>query len=281
MQPGQVVAIAPILRTHVTQCRFAFIFLGIGVLGGLQGGCASSRVLANPLPVTAPDFGWNVAVPDQLTVEMHQLILRDGGGSWVKGASWDEYVLTIRNDSGAALEIQNIELYSDKLPAPEQSSTSRKDLDARTHGTLKGVGIIAGVGIVGPSALIVGSVGTSGGILAASSGAAATAAVGIIAIPVGLIGGTVYVINRHKHNKEDNALIERKLVERGFNFPLEILPGAQVSASAFFPITPSPNRLLFAYSQDSNSQQVALVLPGLAGLHLKPPRHTSQPVPGA
>ena len=210
-----------------------------------------------------------------ITLDVHQLIFRDTGGSWLKKANWDEYVLTITNDSQVAMEILSFYLYSDKLPAPVESSTSREQLDARSNTTmraLKGVGVVAGVGIVAPSAMIIGAIGTSGGILSASSGAAAVAAVGLVAIPVGLIGGTVYVINRHRQNTKDKLLIDQQLHARGYGVPMEIPAQMQVTKSAFFPITPAPNRLVLNYSIHGEVPEISLELPELAGLHLKAPR---------
>jgi hypothetical protein len=248
----------------------------------LLDGCASSRLLKNPPPPAQTDVGWAASSPDGITLEVHQLIFRNSGGSWLKNANWDEYVLAIGNDSQDAIEVQSIYLYSDKLPAPVESSTSRVQLDARSHDnlrTLKDVGIVAGVGIVAPSAVIVGAIGTGGGLLSASGGAMAAAAVGVVAIPVGLIGGTVYIINRHRRDKKDKVLIDRQLIERGYGVPLEMLVQTQVTKSAFFPITPAPTRLVLNYSAGGEVRQISLELPELAGLHLKAaPKKAPQPV---
>src|SRR5277367_4008227 len=99
---------------------------GLLILSGALHGCASSRVLKNPRPPAVPDLGWTATTPDGLKLEVHELIFRNGGGSWVKNANWDEYALTITNESQSPLAIQSIYLYSDKLPAPEESSTSRE-----------------------------------------------------------------------------------------------------------------------------------------------------------
>jgi hypothetical protein len=120
------------------------------------------------------------------------------------------------------------------------------------------------------STLIVGAVGTSGGIMSASTAGAAAAAVGIVAIPVGLIGGTSYVISRHHREKEDEVLIESRLKERGRSTPLQISPGTQLQKSAFFPVTPAPSRLVVSEATGGNAGEVSLDLPALAGLHLKP-----------
>jgi hypothetical protein len=268
------------LDTPRTRRRMAALGVELFILSGLLGGCASSRLLKNP-PPSNTDVGWSTAAPEGLNVEVHQLIFRNTSGSWVRDANWDEYVLTIKNDSQEEVEILAINLYSSKLPAPVASSTSREQLDARSNRTLralKDAGIVAGVGIVAPSALIVAAIGTSGGIMSASTAGAAAAAIGIVAIPVGLIGGTTYVINRHRRDTKDRALIDRRLVDRGYRIPLQIPAQTQLTRSAFFPITPAPSRLVLNYSAGGNVREISLELPDLAGLHLRAP-HRKVPQP--
>ncbi len=262
------------MNTYLTPWRRHALVGSLSMLSGiLLAGCASSRLIKNPRPPTKADVGWTASTPGGLTVEVHQLIFRNSDGSWVRDANWDEYVLTIRNDSQQTVELLDINLYSAKLSGPVESSTSRDQLDARSNSTLralKDVGIVGGVGIVAPSALIVGAVGTSGGIMSASTAGAAAAAVGIVAIPIGLIGGTSYVISRHHRDKEDEVLIESKLKERGLSTPLQIAPGTQAQKSAFFPVTPAPIRLVVSEAAGGNAGEVSVDLPALAGLHLIP-----------
>ena len=267
------------MSTDRSQWRGATLIGALLILSSLLlDGCVSSRLIKNPLPPTNADVGWSASTPTGLTVEVHQLIFRNSEGSWVRDANWDEYVLTIKNDSQETFELQGISLYSDKLATPVQSSTSREQLDARSNSnlrTLKDVGIVAGVGIVAPSAVIVGAVGTSGGILSASAAGATAATIGVVAIPVGLIGGTVYVIKRHHRDKADKVLIQGMLSERGFSVPLQIPPGMQVQKSAFFPVTPAPTRLVVNETTAGNGSEISVDLPALARLHLKPQRSAS------
>src|ERR1700676_1438570 len=105
---------------NAMQWRFVSLLSATLGLGGLLCACASSRLLKNPLPATAPDLGWTVSAPEGLTIEVDQLIARNSGGSWVRDANWDEYVLTIENKSPDSIEIRRVDLYSDRLPAPEE-----------------------------------------------------------------------------------------------------------------------------------------------------------------
>jgi hypothetical protein len=81
-----------VMNNYRTAWRRPAIVGGLMMLSGfvLQG-CASSRVLKTPLPPTQEDVGWSAAAPEGLTVEVHQLIFRNSGGSWVRDANWDEY----------------------------------------------------------------------------------------------------------------------------------------------------------------------------------------------
>lgn len=260
---------------HLRQWRRPVLLGALLVLSGLLDGCASSRLIKNPPPPTETSVGWAASAPEGLTVEVHELIFRNSGGSWIRDANWDEYVLTITNDSQEAFEIQGIGLTSDRLPAPVENTTSREQLDARSNRTLralKDAGIVAGVGVVAPSAVIVAAIGTSGGMLSASSGAAAVATVGILAIPIGLIGGTSYVISRHRRDSKDKVLVDRRLSERGYGIPTQIAPQTQMTKSAFFPITPAPTRLVINYARAGGVRELSLELPGLAGLHLNAPK---------
>ena len=271
------------MSTYLVAPRLAVLVCGAILIGGLVGGCASSRLVKNPQPSTQTGVGWAASAPDGISVEVRQLIFRNSGGSWIRDANWDEYVLTIRNDSQDAYEIQSIDLVSDKLPAPVGSTSSRMQLEARSNHnleTLKDAGIIAGVGIVGPSALIVGAIGTSGGLLSAGSGASALAAIGFVAIPIGLIGGTAYVVSRHRRDAADRILVDRRLGERGYDIPLQIAAQAEVTKSAFFPITPAPTHLVLSYSFGGIDRSLSLSLPGLTGLHLKAPRTSGPKVSG-
>src|SRR5450432_1744931 len=112
------------MNIDLRQWQRQALFGGLLVLIGLLSGCASSRIFKNPPPPTETSVGWAASAPEGLTVEVHQLIFRNSGGSWLRDANWDEYVLTIKNDSQDAIEIQGIGLSSDRLPAPVESSTS-------------------------------------------------------------------------------------------------------------------------------------------------------------
>lgn len=98
------------------------------------------------------------------------------------------------------------------------------------------------------------------------------AAAGVVLIPIGLIGGTTYVVKRHHRDQQDKALIGRHLAESGYAVPVSMPPDSQLRKRAFFPITPSPTQLAVRFSANGSSREVILDLLGLAGLHLKAQR---------
>jgi hypothetical protein len=253
--------------------RAIYSLAGCLILSQLLGGCTlKSRVLRQPVPGAVTDLGWTASGPDGVTLEVDRIIVRNTGGSWVRDANWDEYVLTVKNASAVPVRIGEFSLYSAKLPAPEKSTTSREQLEARSGTTLRDLrdaGIVAGAGAA-TAGVIVAIMGTGGTLV---TGAAATAVVaGVFVFPVALVGSTVYLVERHHRDRNDRVLIEHKLLERGFSVLTELTPGVPVTRSAFFPITPAPSRLVLEYTAGGEARRLSLDLPDLAGLHLKAPR---------
>lgn len=274
-------ALRAVRRASSARSRRAICSLaGCLLLSQLLSGCAlKSRVLPEPLPAPVADLGWTLSGPDGVTLEVDRVIVRNTGGSWVRDANWDEYVLTVKNDSAVPVTIDGFSLYSAKLPAPEESSTSREQLEARSNATLqafKDAGIVAGAGVA-TVGMVVAVVGTSGTLVTGATAAAAAAGV-LVVLPVALVGSTVYVVERRHRDRHDKVLIEHELRERGYGVPVALSPQMSTKASAFFPITPAPTRLVLEYTADGESRQISLDLPDLSGLHLKPPSAPTRPL---
>jgi hypothetical protein len=226
-------------------------------------GCGS-RLLKEPRPADTVELGWTANAPEGLKVVLDQVIVPNGGGSWVRNAGWDEYVVTLKSTSLQPLSIEGFELYGSKLLDPVQSTTSRQQLEKQTSAiqrTLKGAGIIVGTTIVTTGAAAA-AAGTGGWIISAAAGAA------IVTFPIAVIGSTTYVIVRHHRNKKDRELIDSELMGRGFGVAEQIAPGTTIRKSAFFPVTPAPNRLIVHHTAAGESNELSLDLPALADLHL-------------
>jgi hypothetical protein len=235
---------------------------------GLTACSPQSRLLHEPMPAQDAIIGWADTAPDGLHVELHQVIVRNGPGSWVRDADWDEYVVRLANHSATPLRIERFELQSARLLGVVECSTSRTQLEKQSSATLrtlKDAGIVAGAGVVSAGAAV--AVAGTGGTIAAS---AAAAAAGIVLLPVGLVTGGVYVHKKHKRERLDHVLIDEQLAQRSFALPYELAGASDVSKSTFFPITPAPTRLVIGYASAGEPHDLTLALPSLAGLHLKP-----------
>lgn len=253
--------------TSLARCRSTAFAGSLLVACAALSGCASSRLLKAPIPTKAPDLGWAATAPDGLMIEVHQVILPNGGGSWIRNASWNEYVLTVKNDPQVPIDIQRFDVYSAKFVAPVQSSTSQEQLTVQTSRVrqdLKDLGLVGGASL--------GSAGLASGVAATTMGAggfvSAAAVAALVVFPVALIGGTSYVVSRRNRTREDRVLIDRTLMERGLGVPVQIAPGTPLRKSVFFPVTPATTRLVVHYEAGGESRELSLPLPASTGLSL-------------
>jgi hypothetical protein len=218
-----------------------------------------------------PDYRWAATAPDGLTVTVHTVLVRNGPGSWVRDADWDEYILTVKNSSRSAMKIEFLRLYSPYLPASQQSSLALQQLEDQSHDTLhnvRDVTVVAGAGTLAAGATVAATAG------AGYIGAAAVAPVAMLTLPF-LQYPIDQTVERRHLEREDRSLIELTILERGIHPPLEIPPAGETTRSAFFPLTPAPNRLVVDYRIGDDRRSLEVPLTALAQLHLKP-GHTPQ-----
>jgi len=115
---------------------------------------------------------------------------------------------------------------------------------------------------------------------AATFTAGATAAVGMagsgLSLAVAPLAGMFIAAplemaleNQHLEH-EDRSMIELTILERGTHLALEIPPDREKISSVFFPLTPGPARLLVGYRIADQPRELAVPLPALAKLHLRP-----------
>jgi hypothetical protein len=123
------------------------------VLCSLLSACSPQlRMMKEPSAEQIPDYRWAATAPDGLTVTIHTVLVRNGPGSWVRDADWDEYILTIKNSSMSPMKIEALRLYSPYLPDPQQSSLDLQLLENQSRETLKNVrdvAVVAGAGAFG------------------------------------------------------------------------------------------------------------------------------------
>jgi|GEM_PF-2748040 len=143
------------------------------IVGFLSSCASSSRYISTPT-APPPDLGISCQ-DDKLSVTLNYLILPDGIGAWVKGARWDEYVLTIRSICDKAITVEKIRLidprglYIESGADPEQLETLSEAMAEQ----YKDIGISVAIWAV-PSALAgvaiaTTSIGTAVGVATAAA----------------------------------------------------------------------------------------------------------------
>ena len=257
-------------RSDITPFWMPALTASLLVACTMLAGCASSRVLKAPVPTKGSDLGWEAATPDGLSVAIDQVIVPNGGGSWVRDANWDEYAVTIVSESQVPVEIEGIELYSAKLALPVQSSNSQEQLAMqrkRLQQDLRDVGLVGGTGIL--SAGVAAAAGSAAGPAGFMTASGMVAAAAIAVFPIAVVGGTSYVVSRRHRANEDKVKIDHIFQERGVGIPVQINPGAPLRKSVFFPLTPDPTRLVVHYTVGGTFRELAVNLPAMAAPQLQ------------
>jgi hypothetical protein len=241
-------------------------------------GCGGTKVLKEPqsMQTTQP----LAAVSDQrVTATLDWVIVRDGPGTWARNADWDEYLVSVRNQSDQPIQIMQL-VVVDSLGTHIYSQPGRKQLVKNSKKTAKryktsGVKVKAGMGVGGMlasgAAVTAAGVGVAvasmGPVLGgASAGAGAGAAVGGLLVlgPALAVGGVVRGVNNSKVN---NQIELRQTV-----LPLEIPASEEIGLDAFFPLAPSPKRVELIYTDATGKHSLVIdTSTALDGLHIEAP----------
>ena len=239
-----------------------------GLMLAALSGCGGTKVLKEPQPL-AVDEALAAVSDGNVSATLDWVIVRDGPGTWAKNADWDEYLISVRNDSAGPLSVSAITV-TDSSGHQHGTVPSRKKLVKASKATAKrykGEGIKVKAGVGGGAMLATGLVSANvamgaGAAAAYGSTAAAGAAAGALVLaPVLVVGGVVKGVNNSKVNNE----IER----RQTSLPLQIEPGAARSFDLFFPIAPSPGEVRITYSDSTGEHTVVVdTRSALDGLHL-------------
>jgi len=230
-------------------------------IASLVGACAGeSRLLHPPAadPVTALD--WHVEAADGVKLSVLRVIVRNDGASWVREADWDEYVLAVRNDGSRPVELRSIDLANEVLGNVSHTTVpdQLKSETTRNVETMKTAGRVVVIGYAG---LVTGVL-----VLATAAGYTLMAPV----LPLALIVGGISAYRSQSQTNAEALVIEYEIKRRGFQLPAQLAPGAELQRSAFFPVTPAPQRLRLRYAVGDEQRELVLALPALAGLHIKP-----------
>ena len=238
--------------------------------------CGGTKVLKNSQPIQATEP--LAAVSDQkVTAILDWVIVRDGPGTWAKNADWDEYLLRVSNLSDQPIQITGL-IVIDSLdtriePAPGRKHlvkgsklTARRYKDSgikvkagRGTGTMlvAGAAVTAvGYGVAQASVLL----GGFGGV--GTAGAGAGAAAGLLLLgPAIVVGGVVRGVR--------NSAVNKEIIQRQTQLPLQISAGEQLTLDIFFPLAPSPRMVEIIYTDANGEHRLGIDTSAvLHGLHM-------------
>lgn len=231
------------------------VMLGVVFLSA----CATSRYIE--APTTAPPELGISSSDDNLSVSVNSLILPGGPGSWVKGARWDEYVLTIRNLSDKPLTVEKIRLIDPRgvyiasgvNPGQLEKLSEAMIEEYKDMGTM--VAISAAPSVVAGAAMAAGAFGAAAGM--------------VVLAPVAIIAGPAYYFGKKYADQKDREAIEREFRRKNLgNFTLA--DNATIQGSVFYPIIPNPKAIVFDYRIGSEMKVIEVSLEKLKGLHVAP-----------
>jgi len=210
--------------------------------------CASTlRYVSNPSPLP-PDLGVSSGT-EELNVSLNYVIVPNGSGAWVKGARWDEYILTIRNFSDKPLTIKRIQL-----------------IDSRGI-YVEGTNPYSQVAI-----LLAESIKNRGNEPWIDPMMARELPWLIMTAPLIVVGGGVFWLIDSK-KREHREKIEKELTRREQGLALFRSPlagNATITGSVFFPIVPNPKTLVINYQWQDEMKTLEVSLEKLASLHIVP-----------
>lgn len=213
-----------------------------------------------------------MVVEDQnMAVSIDEVLIKNAESSWVRNASWDEYIISIQPLNQSDIKISTVYLV-DAFGDAVANDVNRRSLNKRSKaikrkykkggykvnfGRSKGntaIGVAAAVG-VGAAA------GSTASAVYIGSAATATAGAVLVAIPAALVAGIVRGVNHGK--------VQRMLDEKKFDMPKTVTASGE-ALSLIFPAVPAPDKMVVNYEIRGEQHVLNLDLIDLmAGVHLK------------
>ncbi len=259
----------------MTMHRLALLCVASLALSACGGG---TKLVRKPTPIPEDLPAIAVAKDAQLAAELRFVIVRNGPAAWAKNAAWDEYLLAVGNVGQVPLRIDSVTVTDSQghvsgahsgraeLVAVSKQATKRyRDVGLKVEAGRGGAGLIAagvGAGVLAVGAATAASLGGALGAAGGAAGGAATAAGGfMLAAPVLLGVGVMRIVN--------NGRVDDRIEDRATALPLTIAPGAEGALDLFYPLSPSPQRVVVHYHDGQAAHRLELdVSKPLAGLHL-------------
>ncbi len=265
-------------KEDLTKARIAVAVAAIYGLLSLTG-CGGTKILKKPMQI-------NLAKPlmtrsdDSLSLSLDWVIIRDGPGTWAKNADWDEYLISVVNDTDDNITIVDV-VVVDSLGTELRTDSNRKQLVMASKKSVKryrdgnltvtagweSAGFLpigVGAGVVGPAhttVCISGVAAGTGALLGVSAIAVDPVTAAMLAAPVSVVYGIV----RARHNSR----VAKEIEVRQTPLPHIVTPGGRSNMDLFFPLAPSPAQVRISYRQGGEKKTVNLETSELlAGLHI-------------
>ena len=255
---------------------------------GLLSACGGSKLIKDSVPIELTTPLEQVS-DRQVTATLQWVIVRDGPGSWAKNANWDEYLLSVNNQTGEEIQITGAHIV-DSLGFQLSSDSNRSRLVKASRETIKRykeIDIDINAGYAGGAAMIAAGVGA--GYLASAalnvaveaalmSGATATgtmvvaASAAFIVAPILIVGGIMQGVNNHK--------VTTEIVARHTALPVKLAANETLRLNLFFPLAPSPQHIDIVYSGPFGESEIQINTSEiLNGLHVMPSKTNEEDLP--
>lgn len=233
-------------------CRSQFLakllIVNVCLAVGVSGCFANTRYIVNP---TAPPQDFSLAAGSgDIEAKVHYVIVPDGPGSWVQGAKWNEWVLSIRNVGQSDVRIGQISLidlqgaYVGSQYASVHQLQSESDRWANIYKDNVVSGAITSA-IMAPAA---------SAVMAAGSAVAGMPFILLAQIAGG--GANPYL------EAKDRESIQAEFEKRRLSAFLQLSGGGSVKGSVFFPLIPEPQALVVMFISPGNwkENQIKILL---------------------
>jgi hypothetical protein len=229
-----------------SQLLAKLLIVSICLVVPLTGCLTSTRYIASP--TTPPQDSGLAALSGNIEAKLHYVITPDGPGSWVQGAKWNEWVVSIRNVGQSDVMIQKIGLIDHRgvHVGPEYASVhqleSESDKWARFYKDNYVGGAISSA-IMAPAA---------SAVMAAGSAAAA--------IPFIYLAQFAGSANPYLEAK-DRESIQAEFAKRTLPAGLQLSGGGSLRGSVFFPLLPQPQALVMTYVRPGEWKETQIKIP--------------------
>ena len=227
-------------------------------------GCISPKYKLAPKG-TPPVVPLNVvAAQPPVELVLNAVIIYKGPGSWKREALWDEYVVTIRNQSEGPLTITaatlvdfaGVSLQPGADPWALEKESQTLEQRYKKAGVAFARNALPGVLILGTGTAALIAIGPF-----AAGASLAAAAVTVVALPV-------YYIVVLSVNHSNKSAVKAEFARRRLALPVALGPGETRTGSLFFPMVPNPQSLNAQWVAGPTGGEVQLSLEFLRGLHV-------------